>query len=115
MMYEFRSEDRECLAVMEKMFLSCIEAFRAMQIDVEVEVLGIRPCKGDVNEEVQNALIQKAVDIIGQYADAPVVTAGSTDCNIPLSLGVPAVCFGDVLGGGAHTREEYIDIASMPA
>jgi acetylornithine deacetylase/succinyl-diaminopimelate desuccinylase-like protein len=55
------------------------------------------------------------VDIIGQYADAPVVTAGSTDCNIPLSLGVPAVCFGDVLGGGAHTREEYIDIASMPA
>lgn len=33
---------------------------------------------------------------------------GSTDCNIPLSLGIPAVCIGTFEGAGGHTREEWI-------
>ena len=37
---------------------------------------------------------------------------GSTDCNIPLSMGIPAVCFGVYEGHGAHTREEWVDIES---
>ena len=41
-------------------------------------------------------------------------SAGSTDCNIPLSLGVPAVCVGCYRGGGAHTREEYVELDSLP-
>ena len=41
------------------------------------------------------------------------VHAGSTDCNIPLSLGIPAVCVGVVAGAGAHTREEYVCIDSF--
>ena len=39
--------------------------------------------------------------------------AGSTDCNIPLSMGIPAVCVGCVRGGGAHTREEFVEIDSL--
>lgn len=39
--------------------------------------------------------------------------SGSTDCNIPLSQGVPAVCFGVYLGEGAHTRGEHISISSL--
>ena len=39
--------------------------------------------------------------------------SGSTDCNWPLSLGVPAICFGGYLGGGAHTREEWLEIDSL--
>ena len=39
----------------------------------------------------------------------------STDCNIPLSMGIPAVCCGLCRGGGAHTLQEWIDIASVPA
>ena len=38
--------------------------------------------------------------------------SGSTDCNIPLSMGIPAVCFGVYEGHGAHTREEWVDIES---
>ena len=37
---------------------------------------------------------------------------GSTDCNIPLSMGVPAICPGCVIGNGTHTREEYVEIDS---
>ena len=39
--------------------------------------------------------------------------AGSTDCNIPLSMGIPSLCIGCVVGGGVHTREEFINIDSL--
>ena len=38
---------------------------------------------------------------------------GSTDCNIPLSLGIPAICFGVCRGAGAHTRAEKLEVASL--
>ena len=44
----------------------------------------------------------------------PVSGAGSTDCNIPLSMGIPSVCVGCYSGAGAHTREEYVEEASLP-
>ncbi len=40
---------------------------------------------------------------------------GSTDANIPLSVGIPANTFGTVQGDLAHTREEWIEIESMRA
>ena len=42
-------------------------------------------------------------------------TAYSTDGNVPLSLGTVANTIGTVSGGGAHTREEWIDLDSLPA
>jgi acetylornithine deacetylase/succinyl-diaminopimelate desuccinylase-like protein len=39
-----------------------------------------------------------------------VLTAGSTDANIPLSRGMPAVVMGISTGGGAHTLNEFVDI-----
>lgn len=33
---------------------------------------------------------------------------------MPLSLGIPANTVGTVLGGLAHTREEWVDLSSMP-
>ena len=40
--------------------------------------------------------------------------SSSTDCNIPLSLGIPALCIGVYDGAGTHTREEWVERASMP-
>ncbi len=39
---------------------------------------------------------------------------GSTDCNIPVSMGIPAISVGSYLGDGAHTREERVLISSLP-
>ena len=39
----------------------------------------------------------------------------STDCNIPFSLGIPAAAVGLCRGGGAHTREEWIETESLKA
>jgi len=42
-----------------------------------------------------------------------VCSAASTDANLPLSLGIPAVCVGITRGGKAHTVQEYIDTAPV--
>ena len=39
--------------------------------------------------------------------------AGSTDANIPLSLGVTAVCVGLAQSGNAHRLDEFIDITHL--
>ena len=43
----------------------------------------------------------------------PRIKTSSTDCNIPLSMGIPAVCVGIYDGFGEHTREEKLLISSM--
>lgn len=109
MLYEYRSDRREALAYMDKMFEATIAAFSTMGIQVEVKLMGDRPCKGEVDVQ---PLTDKVVAIAASYGEKMETAPGSTDCNIPLAQGVPAVCFGVYLGAGAHTREEWIDIAS---
>jgi len=115
MLYEFRSDDRRSLAEMEKMFLSVCDAYRDMGIGVKVEVLGIRPCRGDVDLGKLEELCLRAQGYIEAYnGPTPYKTrAGSTDANIPLSQGIPAITFGFYIGEGAHTREEKILIESL--
>ena len=40
--------------------------------------------------------------------------AGSTDANIPISLGVPSVCVGLAKSGNAHRLDEFLDPANLP-
>lgn len=114
MLYEYRSDSAADLAFMRRHFEAVIEAYRAKGITVQVELLGQRPCSGEVDPEKLDALSQRIGAAIAAYSGVtPAVHAGSTDCNIPLSLGIPAVCVGVVDGAGAHTREEYVCIDSF--
>lgn len=109
MLYEYRSNQREGLAYMDRFFESVIASFRTMGIGVEVQQLGDRPCKGEVDP---SALTQIVTDASLKYGQSRYEECGSTDCNIPLSMGIPAVCFGVYDGHGAHTRDEWVDIES---
>ena len=109
MLYEYRSDEREGLAFMEKAFNAVVEAYRATGVIVNVETVGMRPCDGDIDREAHEALIEKVAGAMRDVTSIdPERCAASTDCNIPLSLGVPAVCGGTAVGGKAHTREEFI-------
>jgi len=113
-LYEYRSESREGLSAMKRKFSEAIEKVRPFCTNLTVEVLGERPCAGNVNPGELNSLIGRAADLIEKHTGSrPPVKFGSTDCNWPLSLGVPAICFGGYLGGGAHTREEYVDLSTI--
>ena len=123
MLYEYRSDDREDLAFMEKHFWSVIESYRAKGHDIRVELVGDRPCGGEVDPAKQQELADLAVKVLSEAY--PEIWAermasgkikgfsGSTDCNIPLSMGIPSICFGCYVGGGAHTREEWVMADSL--
>lgn len=109
MMYEYRSNKKEGLAFMDRFFDSVIASFQTFGIEVTVEALGDRPCKGDVDPSGLTKIVMEASEKYGYHRTEE---CGSTDCNIPLSIGIPAVCFGVYEGKGAHTREEWIDVES---
>ena len=86
-----------------------------MGVEVNVEVLGKRPCKGIVDEEALAQLTKTAAEISEKHTGIKCgFGASSTDCNTPLSQGVPAVCLGLCEGRGAHTRGEWLKTASLP-
>ena len=111
MLYEFRSDEREGLAFMQAQFDAIVEEFRSNGVRIKTEVVGDRPCGLDVDNSLLAQRAAKAVEC--HYGLSPALTSGSTDCNVPLSMGIPAICPGCVLGAGAHTREEYVEIDSL--
>lgn len=116
MLYEYRSNDAECLEYMKNFFESKLDAARARgKGNFDVEIVGLRPCGGDVDAEAHERMIRRVSDITEKYTGEPCVRGkGSTDCNAPMSVGVPAVCPGIYIGGGTHTREEWVQISSLP-
>jgi len=112
-LYEYRSNDIACLASMKQVFENIIEDYKNKGCDVSVELLGERPCMAQINEDKMEALIakiQKGYDAVNVNS---IRKAASTDANYPLSKGIPAVCAGLGVSKGAHTTEEYVEIASL--
>lgn len=116
LMYEYRSDSADCLAKMQSFFEETIAQARVDNVaDITVNLLGERPCGGEVDEEHLAEMTNKVVRICEKYSGIPcAVKSGSTDCNIPMSLGIPAVSLGVYLGDGTHTREERVLISSIP-
>lgn len=114
--YEYRSNNAQCLAEMKTFFEEQIAWAKAENIaEIAVHTVGIRPCADGVDEKELAEISKNAVEISQKYSGIPCICgAGSTDCNIPMSLGVPAVCVGSYIGSGEHTREEKVEIESIP-
>lgn len=114
MLYEFRSDEAESLAIMERHLEAALEFYRTKGVRVTAELVGDRPCSAQVDEDAHDALIQRAAKAAKTHYGWDVsLRSGSTDCNIPLSMGVPAICIGCAVGQGAHTREEFVEIESL--
>lgn len=116
MLYEYRSDDGECLDYMKEQFERTLAAANAAgKARFTCRTVGIRPCGGDVDRDLHERMIERVVTASEKNSGCPCQrVSGSTDCNVPMSMGIPAVCAGLYSGGGAHTREEYVEIASLP-
>ena len=81
----------------------------ANQLNLKVDVLGIRPA-GELPEDSPLLAALLAADKgLGNRSRRE---RSSTDANIPLSLGIPAISMGaGGRSGGAHTLEEWYDPA----
>lgn len=110
MLLDLRSEDREALAALESQVMGLVEAQRGPELDFEVNVVGDRPI-GSI--PLSHPLVQMAghaLDLVGVH---PSYEAGSTDANVPLAAGLPAVAVGVTCGGNAHRLDEYIETARI--
>ena len=110
---DLRSEGQESLAGLISQVEKKIQAANTLkstrQVDVtfEAEVIGERPA-GEIS--IHHPLIHLAQECIREQGLEPTLTSGSTDANIPLSKGYPALVLGVSTGGGAHTTNEFINL-----
>lgn len=76
------------------------------ELTVDVEMIGNRPSGHTSPEE---PLVQRALaTAIYAGAEKPTLGTGSTDSNIPISMGIPAITLGGGgISGGAHSLDEW--------
>lgn len=76
-------------------------------ITARIDVIGERPA---AVLSIDSPVARRAVEVLEMLRIRPIPDASSTDANIPLSRGIPAICLGLTTGSGVHTIDEYIDI-----
>jgi tripeptide aminopeptidase len=121
--FDLRSEAPDELARLEAGFLGLIDkaiatenatrSTRAGTITAEIQKIGDRPAgRTDTDTE----LVQLAHASITAHGFQPSFEFSSTDANIPMSLGIPAIKIGSGgTGGRGHSLEEWIDVAPEPS
>jgi tripeptide aminopeptidase len=77
-------------------------------IVAEPKLIGERPC-GETS--VDDPMVQSAAAAVRAFDGRPAFTFGSTDANIPMSLGIPAITIGrGGPGGRQHSPDEWTDV-----
>jgi acetylornithine deacetylase/succinyl-diaminopimelate desuccinylase-like protein len=72
-----------------------------------IGTIGDRPC-GEL--PAGHALVRMAAEVTLAIGRSPELAAASTDANVPISLGVPAIAIGGGgRGGGVHTSGEWYE------
>lgn len=107
---DMRSEDRTGLETLERAVRQCITTL--LDVRWQVEVVGDRPA-GSI--PVQHDMVQAALAALTLVGVRGTLETGSTDANIPLSVGCPAVTVGITRGGNAHRLDEYIETGDIEA
>jgi tripeptide aminopeptidase len=78
------------------------------RIEVEVKLIGDRPF-GEISQN--SPIVQTAAAVIRAFGMPPAYGMSSTDANIPMSLGIPAITLeSGGTGGRNHTLDEWIDV-----
>jgi acetylornithine deacetylase/succinyl-diaminopimelate desuccinylase-like protein len=112
---DLRSADAAALRSLEKQFRQAVQEavtqenarWNSQALSVSIETVGSRPA-GRVSST--SPIVQAAISV-SRALNLPISFAeGSTDSNLPLSLGIPAVTIDTGgRGSGAHTDRETFD------
>lgn len=115
---DLRSRDPEALAQLETQMLAAARtavdqensarSTRTGAITLDAQMTGDRPA-GMTPED--HPLVTRAVAAAQAFGFKARLDASSTDANIPMSLGIPALTIGSGAGGGrTHSVDEYLNI-----
>ena len=117
---DIRSESCAELAKVDATFLSIVKAAvadenrarstREGRIDADPRVIGERPC-GETSLEAP--ILKTAAAVVQSFGLKPSYSISSTDSNIPMSMGIPALTIGrGGPGGRSHSPDEWTDVAA---
>lgn len=81
-------------------------------ITLERRLVGDRPC-GRTAEDSELVAVGRAA--IAAAGLAPELVASSTDANVAIGMGIPAVTVASGIGGRAHSMDEYLDVDPGPS
>jgi acetylornithine deacetylase/succinyl-diaminopimelate desuccinylase-like protein len=104
---DLRSVDSGQLDRLRQELASILERHQVAGIEISQEVLGKRPTGW---APVDIPIVQAAIQVLRELGLEPVLDASSTDANVPLACGIPAICLGLTRGRGSHTLQERIEI-----
>jgi acetylornithine deacetylase/succinyl-diaminopimelate desuccinylase-like protein len=109
---DLRSEDQQALSQFEQQVRAEVEAISNSQLQFTIDLVGDRPA-GRISSK--HPLVQGALAALAQVGVTGTLETGSTDANIPLAAGCPAVTIGLTRGSNAHRLDEYIDTEPLNA
>jgi len=108
---DFRSESTTELDHITKMAENIITPFQSDTIKISLDIIGHRPA-GKIKAD--HWFKKRCIDVFESiHGKTPILKAISTDANIPLSTGLPAVCIGLTKGDNVHRLDEYIEISPL--
>ncbi|MGZ9165001.1 MAG: M20/M25/M40 family metallo-hydrolase, partial [Anaerolineales bacterium] len=107
---DLRSEEQQPLIQLVSAAEKLIHAANRQGVNIEAQVIGQRPA-GEMG--VNHPLVKLAEECLREQGLEAALISGSTDANVPLSMGYPAIVLGVTTGGGAHTKYEYINTAPI--
>jgi tripeptide aminopeptidase len=116
---DMRSEGRDELAALDGKFQQIVKdavahensarSTRVGAVSADVKLIGDRPTGATRTDAEIVRVTEAAVQAAGY---TPILGASSTDSNMPISLGIPAVTIGSGgTGGRAHSLDEWLDVS----
>jgi acetylornithine deacetylase/succinyl-diaminopimelate desuccinylase-like protein len=105
LLLDLRSEYSKQLEKLTTQVGKAIASIRQTGVEFSMEKIGEREA-GEI--PVDHPLVKLAVEVLEKQGEEVDLNIGSTDANIPLSRGYPAICIGLTDGGGPHTTNEFI-------
>lgn len=107
---DLRSESQKELDRLVQQVRQLIDSVERPGLSFHVEVVGDRPAGHIPND---HPLVKGALAALESVGAQGTLESGSTDGNIPLAAGCPAVTIGITRGGNAHRLDEYIEVAPI--
>ena len=107
---DMRSVDTRALADLRQGVGRLVQHSRRDGLQFEVETVGERPA-GSIADD--HELVRGALAALAEIGINGSLETASTDGNVPLSQGCPAVTIGITRGGNVHRLDEYIEVAPI--
>jgi len=114
MVIDMRSVDCGELKKVDDQFLAIVRgavdeenktrSTREGRISADPKLIGDRPCGAT---PLESPIVQTTAAAVKAFGLTPSYSISSTDSNLPMSLGIPAVTIGRGPGGRAHSLEEW--------